>query len=99
MSGADKITINTQAVKTPNLIMKVSSRYGNQCVVVAIDAKKIQDDWYVYLVGGREKQKKLKDWALEVQDRGAGEILFTSWIMMVQRMVLLMIFFQNCQKI
>lgn len=79
LSGADKITINTQAVKTPNLINEVSSRYGNQCVVVAIDAKKIQDDWYVYLVGGREKtNKKLKDWALEVQDRGAGEILFTS---------------------
>ena len=79
LSGADKITINTQAVKTPNLINEVSSRYGNQCVVVAIDAKKIEDNWYVYLVGGRERtKKKLKDWALEVQDRGAGEILFTS---------------------
>ena len=58
LSGADKITINTQAVKTPNLINEISSRYGNQCVVVAIDAKKIQDDWYVYLVGGREKTNK-----------------------------------------
>ena len=63
LSGADKITINTQAVKTPNLINEVSSRYGNQCVVVAIDAKKIEDNWYVYLVGGRERtKKKLKDY-------------------------------------
>jgi cyclase len=78
-SGADKISINTQAYRTPDLINKVSSRYGSQCVVVAIDAKYIDGYWYVYLVGGREKTKtKLIDWAVEVQDRGAGEILFTS---------------------
>jgi cyclase len=78
-SGADKISINTQAYRTPDLINKVSSRYGSQCVVVAIDAKYIDGSWYVYLVGGREKTKtKLIDWAVEVQDRGAGEILFTS---------------------
>lgn len=78
-SGADKISINTQAYRTPNLINKVSSRYGSQCVVVAIDAKYIDGSWYVYLVGGREKTNtKLIDWAVEVQDRGAGEILFTS---------------------
>ncbi|MDC3077182.1 imidazole glycerol phosphate synthase subunit HisF [Flavobacteriales bacterium] len=78
-NGADKISINTQAVKTPNLVNDISLKFGNQCVVVAIDAKFINDSWFVYLVGGREKTKiKLIDWALEVQDRGAGEILFTS---------------------
>ena len=78
-NGADKISINTQAVKTPNLVNEISLKFGNQCVVVAIDAKFINDSWFVYLVGGREKPKiKLIDWALEVQDRGAGEILFTS---------------------
>jgi cyclase len=78
-SGADKISINTQAYRTPNLINQISSRYGSQCVVVAIDAKLINDCWYVHLVGGREQTNtKLIDWALEVQERGAGEILFTS---------------------
>ena len=78
-NGADKISINTQAVKTPNLINEITLKFGNQCVVVAIDAKFINDSWFVYLIGGREKTKiKLIDWALEVQDRGAGEILFTS---------------------
>ncbi len=78
-NGADKISINTQAVKTPNLVNEISLKFGNQCIVVAIDAKFINDSWFVYLVGGREKTKiKLIDWALEVQDRGAGEILFTS---------------------
>ena len=78
-SGADKISINTQAYRTPDLINKISSRYGSQCVVVAIDAKYIDGSWYVYLVGGREKTNtKLIDWAVEVQERGAGEILFTS---------------------
>ena len=62
-----------------NLINQISSRYGSQCVVVAIDAKLINDCWYVHLVGGREQTStKLIDWALEVQERGAGEILFTS---------------------
>ncbi len=78
-NGADKISINTQAVKTPNLVNEISLKFGNQCVVVAIDAKFVNNSWFVYLVGGREKTKiKLIDWALEVQDRGAGEILFTS---------------------
>tara|TARA_B100000242_G_scaffold283785_1_gene246379 strand:- start:2123 stop:2878 length:756 start_codon:yes stop_codon:yes gene_type:complete len=78
-SGADKISINTQAYRTPELINKISSRYGSQCVVVAIDAKYIDGSWYVYLVGGRKKTNtKLIDWAVEVQERGAGEILFTS---------------------
>ena len=79
LGGADKISINTQAYRTPELINKISSRYGSQCVVVAIDAKYIDGSWYVYLVGGREKTNtKLIDWAVEVQERGAGEILFTS---------------------
>ena len=79
-SGADKISINTQAHRTPELINKISSRYGSQCVVVAIDAKYIDGSWYVYLVGGRKKTNtKLIDWAVEVQERGAGEILSVSY--------------------
>ena len=56
-NGADKISINTQAVKTPNLVNEISLKFGNQCVVVAIDAKFINDSWFVYLVGGRKKLK------------------------------------------
>ena len=54
-NGADKISINTQAVKTPNLVNEISLKFGNQCIVVAIDAKFVNDSWFVYLVGGREK--------------------------------------------
>ncbi len=78
-AGADKITINSAAVRTPGLIGSIASRYGSQFVVVAIDARFIDDDWYVYLNGGRIRtERKLYEWALEAQDRGAGEILFTS---------------------
>ena len=78
-NGADKVSINSAAVKNPNLVNEMSNAFGNQCVVVAIDAKKINDKWIVHLVGGKEKTNiDLFDWANEVESRGAGEILFTS---------------------
>ena len=78
-NGADKISINSSAVKNPNLINEIASKYGSQCVVVAIDAKQIEGDWIVHLVGGKVPTVlNLFDWAKEVEHRGAGEILFTS---------------------
>ena len=78
-NGADKVSINSAAVKRPNLIDEVATRFGNQCLVVAIDAKQIDNDWKIHLVGGKEATKiDLFEWAREVENRGAGEILFTS---------------------
>jgi len=78
-AGADKVAINSAAVKNPNLINKLSARFGNQCIVVAIDAKMIDNQWKVHLVGGKvPTELDLFKWAKEVQIRGAGEILFTS---------------------
>lgn len=78
-SGADKISINSSAVKRPELINELSQKFGSQCVVVAIDAKQIDGEWYVHLAGGTIPTSiKLFDWAQEVAQRGAGEILFTS---------------------
>ena len=78
-NGADKISINSSAVKNPDLINEIAAKYGSQCVVVAIDAKQINDDWIVHLVGGKvPTELNLFDWAKEVEQRGAGEILFTS---------------------
>lgn len=77
--GADKVSINSSAVKRPDLINELSEKFGSQCVVVAIDAKKIGDEWYVHLAGGTiPTDIKLFEWAKEVEERGAGEILFTS---------------------
>lgn len=77
--GADKVSINSAAVKRPELINELSDKFGSQCVVVAIDAKKIDNEWYVHLAGGTiPTDIKLFDWAVEVEQRGAGEILFTS---------------------
>jgi imidazole glycerol-phosphate synthase subunit HisF len=78
-NGADKISINSSAVKNPDLINEIAAKYGSQCVVVAIDAKQINGDWIVHLVGGKVPTEwNLFDWAKEVEQRGAGEILFTS---------------------
>ena len=78
-NGADKISINSSAVKNPDLINAIASKYGSQCVVVAIDAKQINGEWIVHLVGGKvPTEVNLFDWAKEVAQRGAGEILFTS---------------------
>jgi imidazole glycerol-phosphate synthase subunit HisF len=82
-AGADKISINSGAVRNPSVINAMAKEFGSQCVVVAIDAREIEEngqkEWYVYLNGGRIKTDiKLFEWAYEVADRGAGEILFTS---------------------
>ncbi len=77
--GADKISINSSAVKRPELVNELSQKFGSQCVVVAIDAKKIDGEWIVHLAGGTiSTELNLFDWAKEVEKRGAGEILFTS---------------------
>lgn len=78
-AGADKVAINSAAVKNPGLINQLSSKFGNQCIVVAIDAKKVVDNWKVHLVGGKvPTDLDLFEWAKEAEERGAGEILFTS---------------------
>ncbi len=78
-NGADKVSINSSAVKRPELINELAEKFGSQCVVVAIDAKKTEGDWVVHLVGGKvPTELNLFDWANEVEQRGAGEILFTS---------------------
>ncbi len=78
-NGADKISINSAAVNRPNLINEVATHFGSQCLVVAIDAKKIDGQWKVHLVGGKIPTKiNLFEWAKELEERGAGEILFTS---------------------
>ncbi len=78
-NGADKVSINSAAVKNPSLIDTLSQKFGNQCIVVAIDAKKIEGLWKVHLVGGKVPTEiDLFEWAKEVETRGAGEIMFTS---------------------
>lgn len=78
-AGADKVSINTRAVIEPDFITQASHRFGAQCTVVAIDAKWEHDDWWVYIEGGRKKTNlRAIQWAKEVQERGAGEILLTS---------------------
>jgi cyclase len=78
-AGADKVTINSAAVKDPELVNQIARSYGSQFVVVAIDAKFEEDDWFVYVNGGRIKTgRRLFEWAREAEQRGAGEILFTS---------------------
>lgn len=78
-NGADKVSINSAAVKNPDLINELANQFGSQCIVVAIDAKQIKGQWKVHLVGGKvPTELDLFDWAIEVESRGAGEILFTS---------------------
>lgn len=78
-AGTDKISVNSAAVKNPELINELHNNFGAQFVVVAIDAKLTQEGWKVYLRGGRDRTEiDLYDWAREVEQRGAGEILFTS---------------------
>lgn len=77
--GADKVSINSSAVKRPDLVNELADKFGSQCVVVAIDAKQINGNWKVHLVGGSvPTDLDLFEWAKEVEQRGAGEILFTS---------------------
>lgn len=79
-NGADKISVNSAAFKSPILVDKLAKEFGSQCVVLAIDTKKEEDgEWYVYLNGGRLRTDiRCIDWAREGVDRGAGEILLTS---------------------
>jgi len=78
-SGADKISVNTSAVKNPQLIKELANQFGSQCVVLAIDTKFENNNWYVYLNGGRVKTDlKTIDWAKQAVTLGAGEILLTS---------------------
>ena len=78
-AGADKVSINSSAIKNPELIDEIAKHFGSQVCVVAIDAKQTVQGWKCYLNGGRvETDKYLFDWAKEANDRGAGEILFTS---------------------
>ncbi|CAG0959310.1 cyclase [Flavobacteriales bacterium] len=78
-AGADKISVNSAAFNRPKLITEVATRFGSQCVVLAVDAKQINGEWMVYLNGGTlPTQKKLFDWCKEAVEMGVGEILFTS---------------------
>jgi cyclase len=78
-AGADKVSINSAAVKNPQLINDLSKAFGAQCIVLAIDARKVYNNWIVHTHGGKQSsEKKLFSWAKEAQERGAGEILFTS---------------------
>lgn len=78
-AGADKISINSSAVKNPSLIEELANKFGSQCIVLAVDAKWIEDSWKVFLVGGRvQTDLDLFDWVKEAVNLGAGEILFTS---------------------
>ncbi|MBL7858410.1 MAG: imidazole glycerol phosphate synthase subunit HisF [Cyclobacteriaceae bacterium] len=78
-AGADKVSVNSAAVRNPQLIDELSKAFGAQCIVLAIDARKIDNSWTVHTHGGKNPtDKKLFTWAKEGQERGAGEILFTS---------------------
>lgn len=79
-AGADKVSLNTSAFLNPKLISDASNKFGNQCIVVAVDAKKISDNkWRVFTHGGRnDTGKDLIEWVKEIERRGAGEILLTS---------------------
>ena len=79
-AGADKVSVNSAAIRNPQLINEISSKFGSQVCVCAIDARQeANGEWYCYVKGGRERtEHRIFDWAAEVADRGAGEILFTS---------------------
>ena len=78
-NGADKVSINSAAVRRPALIRELAQRFGTQCIVVAIDAKQLNNEWIVHLVGGKVlTERRLFEWAQEAVNNGAGELLFTS---------------------
>lgn len=78
-AGADKVSVNSAALRNPSLIDEIAKAFGSQVCVCAIDARNDADGWHCYVKGGRERtERRLMDWAREVCDRGAGEILFTS---------------------
>jgi cyclase len=78
-AGADKVTVNSSAVRRPELISEIAGQFGNQCIVVAIDTKLINDEWMVVVDGGRTvTELKTVSWASRAEELGAGEILLTS---------------------
>ena len=78
-AGADKVSVNSAAIRRPQLIDEIANWFGSQVCVVAIDARQDETGWHCYLKGGRERtERSLLEWAHEAQERGAGEILFTS---------------------
>jgi len=78
-AGADKVSINSAALRRPALINEIAKKFGSQVCVIAIDGNIIDDEWFCFLNGGRiPTERNLFDWAAEAEDRGAGEILFTS---------------------
>lgn len=78
-AGADKVSVNSAALRRPEFIDEITSRFGSQVCVCAIDARNDEDGWHCYVNGGRIRvERTLLEWAKEVADRGAGEILFTS---------------------
>ncbi len=78
-AGADKVSVNSAALRQPQIIDEITSRFGSQVCVCAIDARLDDDGWHCYLNGGRKRtERRLLEWAKEAQERGAGEILFTS---------------------
>jgi cyclase len=78
-AGADKVTVNSSAVRRPELISEIAAQFGSQCIVVAIDTKVAVDEWIVVVDGGRTKTElKTIDWAYRVEELGAGEIMLTS---------------------
>ena len=78
-AGADKISVNSAAIRRPELINEIAKNFGSQVCVIAIDGDVINDEWICFLNGGRiPTERRLFEWAGEAEDRGAGEILFTS---------------------
>jgi len=78
-AGADKVSLNSSAIRTPELITSIADRFGSQCVVIAIDTKKINDEWIVFIKGGRDITPfKTIEWVVLAEKLGAGEILLTS---------------------
>jgi len=78
-AGADKVSINSSAIKRPELIKEIAGQFGSQCVVVAVDTKFVNNEWIVYVNGGRiPTELKTMDWVNQVEELGAGEILLTS---------------------
>jgi cyclase len=78
-NGADKVSVNSAAVRNPNIINEMSTKFGSQCIVLAVDARQEEEGWIVYLDGGRVSTGiELFGWVREAVDRGAGEVLFTS---------------------
>lgn len=79
LAGAEKVSVNSSAVKRPELISELAQEFGQQCVVVAIDAKKIDDEWMVFVAGGTKPTGlNAMEWAKQVEALGAGELLLTS---------------------